>query len=71
MGAARRDKRLAKLLLVPTNGRIGDFENLGNAAIVRLNLESLGLRVLFGKFEDVLKVCATPRVDALSVIAYT
>src|SRR6476620_9026332 len=70
MGAARRDKRLAKLLLVRTNGCIGDLENLGNAAIIGLNLEDLGLRVLFGQFEDVLEVCTPPRVNALSVIAY-
>ena len=47
MGAARGNEFLSKLALVRPNGRIGDFENLGNTAIIRLDLEDLRLGMLW------------------------
>ena len=70
MGAARSDKRLPELRLVRLNSRISNLEDLGNAPVIRLDLENLRFPMLLGKFQDVLEVCATPRVNALGVVTH-
>ena len=71
--AVRRGSRGAQcffeLLFIRRDGGVGHGENLRRAAVVCLDLVDLRACVALGKFEDVVKVRAPPRVDALRIIA--
>jgi hypothetical protein len=47
---------------------VGQFENLGRASIVRLNLVNGGVWVPLREVENLIKVRSSPGVNALSVI---
>jgi hypothetical protein len=66
---ARRAQVFFELFDVGCNRTIGDFENLGHAAIIELDPERLRLRITVRKFEDVLEIRAAPGVDRLRIIA--
>src|SRR5690606_2942041 len=59
---------LPKLAFVAEDGSVRKFEDLGHAAIVRLDLVNDGVGVLLGKTEDVLEIRAAPRIDRLRVV---
>ena len=48
---------------------IGESEYLWSRAVVRLDAVDGGPWMSIGECEDILEVCATPRVDALSVVS--
>ena len=59
-----------KLAFVSADGGVGDFEDLGDASIVRFDFKNAGARVVFGKLEDVFEIRAPPGVDALGVVSH-
>ena len=60
----------AELLNVGSDRRIGYFQNLRDAAVIHLDLEHLRVRIALRKFENVLEIRATPRVDRLRIITH-
>ena len=58
-----------ELLFVAEDRGVGDFEDLGNAAVVRLDFEYARTGVGFWKLQDVFEIRSAPRVDALGVVA--
>jgi hypothetical protein len=58
-----------KLAFVPADGGVGDFEDLGDASIVRFDFKNAGAQVVFGKLEDVFEIRSAPGVDALGVVS--
>ena len=58
-----------ELLNVGGDRSIRDFQNFRDAAVIHLDLEDPRVRIAFGKFENVLKIRAAPRIDRLGIIA--
>ncbi len=57
-----------KTHLVRRDRRVGELENLRHAAVVRLDRVHLGARISLGKIQNVIHVCAAPRVDRLRIV---
>ena len=66
---AHRREHFLELLRIRGDDGVGAVENLRCAAVVCLDLEHLGAVVPVGELEHVAEVGATPRVDALRVVA--
>ena len=70
VGAACCAQMFAELLNIGSDGRVRDLQNFWDTAVVHLDLEHLGVRIAFWKFENVLKIRAAPGVDRLRVVAH-
>ena len=68
--APRRPQVLALALAVVGDHGVGHVEDGLRAAVVLLQADDLGLRVVALELEDVADVGAAPRVDALVVVAH-
>jgi len=66
---SRRPQVLALALAVVGDHGVGDVEDRLRAAVVLLQANDLGIGVVALELEDVADVGATPRVDALVVVA--
>ena len=67
---ARRCQFLAELLLIGADRGVGYLQDLRCAPVVGFDFVDLCLRITLREFENVLKVCAAPGINALSIIAY-
>ena len=65
---ARGAQVLFELFNVRCDRTVGDFENLGNAAIIELDPKHLRFWITVRKFEDVLEIRAAPGVNRLCII---
>ena len=61
---------LGKLLRIRRDRSVGQLEYLWCAPVVGLNLVHLRARITAWELNDVLKIRATPRVDALRIVAH-
>ena len=59
-----------ELAFVAGDRGVGDFEDLGDAAVVRFDFEDAGARVGFWELQDVFEICSAPGVDALGIVAH-
>ena len=64
------EERLGLAVRVVGDHRVGGREDARRRAVVLLELDHLGLRVVALELEDVADVGAAPRVDGLVVVAY-
>ncbi len=61
---------LGELFDIRRDGRVGHVENLRRAAVVRLDLVNDRAGMPLRKVDDVAKVRAAPRVDALRIVTH-
>ena len=52
------------------NHLIGRIQNIGRGAVILLQLNYRGIRVILFEIQDVMNICATPAVNGLIVIAH-
>ncbi len=67
---ARRCQFLAELVLISADRGVGYLQDLRRAPVVGFDFVDLCLRITFGELQNVLKVCAAPGINALSIIAH-
>src|SRR3981081_4320198 len=70
MRRSRSDELLPKLALICPNCSVGNVEYFRSGTIVCLDRENLGGGRRWGKLQDVVEVSASPRVNALRVVAH-
>ena len=70
MRLANRRQVFWKLVFVGENGGVRHIQHAGNAAVVCFDFEDLRAGVCLRKAQDVFKIRAPPRVDALGIVAH-
>ena len=64
-----RGQLLGELMRVGGDGSVGEPQDFGRAAVIGFDAINRGPVIALGEFDDVFKVRAPPRVDALGIVS--